>query len=135
MNNTWPQRKSIALRGTPSTREYHTFEDWQTEQSLDARSAEERGIHVGSPVMWRHRHGRVITTDRATVIAVKDDQLTLLVKDVKTRTCHANIHEIVDNHLGHLSLDGTKRPAALADQVEAPAANGHAFHLATSANW
>jgi hypothetical protein len=135
MSNTRPQRRTIGLKGTPFTREYHTFEDWQAEQSLDARTAEERGIHVGSSVMWRHRNGSVIITDRATVVAVSHDELTLLVKDVQAHTCHAHVHEIVDNQLGHLMLDGAKRPAALANQVEAPAAGGHGFHLATSANW
>ena len=123
MNNSSRQRKSIALKGSPQVRTYRTFEEWQADQSLDARTPEERGIHIGSPVMWRHRHGDIILTDRATVVAVSHDELTLLVKDVQARTCHANIHEIVDNQLGHLTLDGTKRPAALADQIETPVTN------------
>jgi hypothetical protein len=134
MNNTQPQHRFFTM-GIPPTNVYRTFEDWQAEQSKDARTPEERGIHIGSPVMWRHLQGHVIMTDRATVTAVTDNDLTLLVKDVQVHTCHAHIHEIVDNHISRFTLDRTKRPAVLPDQVETPAANDHAFHLATSANW
>ena len=135
MNNTWPQRKFTAQQGTLPTSVPHTFEDWQTEQLLDARSPEERGIHIGSAVMWRHRQGNVIMTDRATVTAVMDNELTLLVKDVQAHTCHAHVHEIVDYHIRRFTLDKSKQPSVLADQVEAPATNGHAFPMAIPADW
>ena len=76
--------------------EQRTFEDWQTDQANDLRTPEQRGICVGSPVMWRRRtSNNIILTERATVVAITDDVLTLLVKDVTTRTCQANIREIV----------------------------------------
>jgi hypothetical protein len=93
-----------------------TFEDWQAEQALDMRTPEQRGISVGSPVMWRRRNGRVIVTERATVIAISDNTLTLLVKDVQERTCDVNVREIASGVAEHpLSSDATRR-APLSNQ-------------------
>jgi len=75
--------RSIALKGSPQVRVYRTFEEWQAEQQKDSRTPEQRGIQVGSSVMWRHRNGNVIVTDRATVTAIIASTLTLLVKDIK----------------------------------------------------
>jgi hypothetical protein len=89
--------KSIVLNNSANPRIYRTFQDWQAEQLLDVRTPEQRGISVGSPVMWRYMHNRVIVTDRATVVAIAGDTLTLLVKDVRDRTCNAHIREIVNS--------------------------------------
>jgi hypothetical protein len=118
MNNSQPRNKSIGLKGSPQVRVYRTFEDWQAEQEADLRTPEERGIHVGSPVMWRHRTNQVIVTERAIVIAVDDNMLTLQVKDVETRTCSVDVSEIVNSQLGHLSLTEASRRAFLANQME-----------------
>jgi hypothetical protein len=74
---------------------YRTFEDWKADQERDTRTPEERGIRVGSSVMWRHKQDRVIVTDRALVLAISGDTLTLQVKDVQERTCSVHIREIV----------------------------------------
>jgi hypothetical protein len=96
----------------------HTFEDWQADQKADARTPEERGIHIGSPVMWRHRANRVITTERATVLAIELNTLTLQVKDVESRTCTADISEIVINPTEHSNNADAKRRAYYASQME-----------------
>jgi hypothetical protein len=93
MNNRRP--KSIALNGGSQPRVYRTFEDWEAEQERDTRTPEERGIRVGSSVMWRHKQKGVIVTERATVLAISDETLTLQVKDVQDRTCRVHIREIV----------------------------------------
>ena len=87
--------KSIALGNTAQQRVYRTFEDWQSDQQRDNRTPEERGIRVGSSVMWRHKQDRIIVTDRATVLAISDNTLTILIKDVKERTCEVNVSEVV----------------------------------------
>ena len=102
MANSRP--KSIALQGGHQPRVYRTFEDWQAEQQHDVRTPEERGIHIGSSVMWRHRHERIIVTERATVVAISENTLTLEVKDVKTRTCSAQVWEIVSNEMDRPSV-------------------------------
>jgi hypothetical protein len=100
----YARRKSIVLSSAASQRVYRTFEDWQAEQSLDQRTPAERGIQVGSPVMWRHRHAKVIITDRAIVLEIKGDRLMVLVKDVKERTCDIHVQEIVNRTDDRLSL-------------------------------
>ena len=120
MNNPRPQHKSIALKGSPQMRVYRTFEDWQTEQKADVRTPEERGIRVGSHVMWRHRTNQVIVTERAIVAAIDDRTLTLHVKDVHTRTCSVCVSEIVDTHLGSRPLVQTNRRAFIANQMDMP---------------
>lgn len=92
-----PRPKSIVLRGNPQPRPQQTYESWQAEQMKDQRSPEERGIKVGSSVMWRHRENRIIITERAIVTDISGNTLTLLVKDVQARTCTADIHEIVSS--------------------------------------
>lgn len=94
MSNT--RSKSIALNSA-QPRVYRTFEDWQAEQERDTRTPEQRGIRVGSSVMWRHKHNGIIMTDRATVLAISGNTITLQVKDIKERTCSANVNEIVSN--------------------------------------
>ena len=100
----YARRKSIVLGGAASQRIYRTFEDWQTEQSLDLRSPAERGIQVGSPVMWRHRHKNVIVTDRAIVMGIEGDQLTIRVKDIEEHTCDIHVREVVNRTDDRLSL-------------------------------
>jgi hypothetical protein len=78
-------------------RVYRTFEDWESEQQRDTRTPEERGIRIGSSVMWRHKQGTVIITDRATVTAIAGNMLTLVIKDVKERTCTVDVREVVSN--------------------------------------
>ncbi len=101
--------KSTDPKATPQPRTYRTFEDWQAEQQRDTRSPEQRGIHVGSAVMWRHRQDRVIATERATVVAIADNILTIQVKDVEMRTCNVDIHEIVNNEDDHRMGMGINR--------------------------
>jgi hypothetical protein len=108
MRNTRP--KSIALSGGSPQRVYRTFEDWEAEQRSDSRSPAERGIHVGSSVMWRHKHNRLIVTDRAMVLAISGDTLTLQVKDVRERTCNAHIREIVTNETDRSVVVSTTTP-------------------------
>ena len=124
MNNTKPRPRSIALKGSPQLRVYRSFEDWESDQRADLRTPEQRGIGVGTPVMWRHRNDRVIITERAIVMAVDNDVLTLQVKDVETRICSANVNEIVSNQFGHLSLTEANRRAFLANQMEPVVSNG-----------
>lgn len=118
MNNTKPRHVSIALKGTPQVRVYDTFEDWQAEQKADLRTPEQRGIHVGSAVMWRYRANQVITTERAIVMAIDDLTLTLQVKGVETRTCSAHVSEIVDSPFGHRPLTQTGWRPFIANQME-----------------
>jgi hypothetical protein len=118
MKNTQQRAKSIALKGSPQLRAYRTFEDWQAEQRADLRTPEQRGIHVGSPVMWRHRTDQFIVTERAVVTAIDDNMLTLKVKDVETRNCSVDIGEIVTNEFSHISLVEASRRAYLANQME-----------------
>jgi hypothetical protein len=94
---TGPRPKSIVLKNGVQPRVYQTFEDWQALQARDMRTPRERGIDIGSSVMWRHRANGIIATDRATVLAVAENTLTIQVKDIETRTCDVNIHEIVSN--------------------------------------
>ncbi len=124
MDNTKPRPRSIALKGSPQLRVYRSFEDWEAEQRADLRTPEQRGIGVGTPVMWRHRNDRIIITERAIVMAVVDNVLTLQVKDVETRICSANICEIVSNQFGHLSLTEANRRAFLANQMEPAISTG-----------
>jgi len=91
------QARSIALNSSAPQRVYRTFEDWESEQLRDTRTPEERGIQVGSSVMWRHRQNGIIMTDRAIVLAINNDMLTLQVKDVKERKSTVPLHEIVVN--------------------------------------
>lgn len=87
--------KSIALSNN-AQRVYRTYEDWESEQKRDTRSPEERGIKVGSSVMWRHRTSNgIIVTDRAQVTAINDERITLQVKDVRERSVEVHINEIV----------------------------------------
>ena len=94
---TGTRPKSIVLKNGAQPRVYQTFEEWQAIQERDTRTPGERGINIGSSVMWRHRSNGIISTDRATVLAVAENTLTIQIKDVETRTCDVNIHEIVSN--------------------------------------
>lgn len=100
----YARRKSIVLSNAASQRVYRTFEDWEAEQLLDQRTPEERGIQVGSPVMWRYRDQKVIFTDRAIVLSITGDRLTIRVKDVKERTCDIHVREVVNRTDDRLSL-------------------------------
>lgn len=92
--------KSIALSNN-AQRVYRTYEDWESEQKRDTRTPEERGIKIGSSVMWRHRTDNgIIVTDRAQVQAIKDDLVTLLVKDVQERSVEVHVNEIVTDDAG-----------------------------------
>jgi len=87
--------KSIALSNN-AQRVYRTYEDWESEQKRDTRSPEERGIKVGSSVMWRHRtENGVIVTDRAMVLAINEQLITLQVKDVQEHSVEVHVNEIV----------------------------------------
>lgn len=108
-------------------RVYRTFEDWEADQKTDLRTAEQRGITVGAPVMWRHRNNNVIMTERAVVIAVDENKLTLQVKDVETRTCSADVNEIVTNQFGHSSVAEASRRGYLANQMETDAAKSPVY--------
>jgi hypothetical protein len=100
----YARRKSIVLSSAASQRVYRTFEDWQAEQSLDPRTPAERGIQVGSPVMWRYRQENVIITDRAIVTEIIGDRLMIRVKDVEERTCDIHVREVVNRTDDRLSL-------------------------------
>jgi hypothetical protein len=99
------------LKGGAQPRVYRTFEDWQTEQKLDTRTPNERGIRVGSAVMWRHKHNGLILSDRATVLAINHNTLTVTVKDVKERTCDIDISEVVVNEEDRMSVREAEVPA------------------------
>ena len=87
--------KSIVIGNNHATRVYRTFEDWEAQQQQDQRTPEERGIRVGSAVMWRHRQNQLIVSDRAMVLAIAGETLTLQVKDAQDRTCEVHVREIV----------------------------------------
>ncbi len=118
MNAVKTRRNSIALKGTPQARVFDTFEDWQAEQQADVRTPEQRGIHVGATVLWRYRVNQVIHTERATVVAVEGLNLTLQVKDVETRTCSAQVHEIVDSAFGHRPITEAGWRPFVASQID-----------------
>jgi hypothetical protein len=103
MNKSRPRFVKDEKKQEPHLPTHQTFEEWQTEQQRDARTPEQRGIKIGTSVLWRHRANLVIVTDRATVVAIQDNTLTLQVKDVETRICVADVHEIVDNQTGRVS--------------------------------
>lgn len=105
--------KSIALGNSQQQRIYKTFEDWEAEQRNDNRTPVERGIHVGSSVMWRYKQNRIIITDRAIVTAISGNTLTLQVKDVRERTCKAHIQEIVTNETDRSIVVSTVTPKNL----------------------
>lgn len=105
--------------GAP-TRLYQTFDEWQAAQELDPRTPEQRGIKIGAPVMWRHRTGVVITTDRATVLAISANVLTIQVNDVQTRTCDVNIHEIVNNEDDRMRLREANRRLYQGNRPQTP---------------
>jgi hypothetical protein len=130
MNKPRRPVNSFALKGSPQMRVYRTYEDWQAEQQLNLCTPEQRGIRVGSPVMWRHRINQVIVTDRAIVSAVDNNTLTLQVKDVEMRVCTADICEIVNNHnlfSGHLTLAEVNRH--IPTQPETASYNGVSFAI------
>lgn len=99
----YSRRKSIVLNEASSQRVYRTFEDWQADQLLDMRTPAERGIQVGSPVMWRHLQEKVIVTDRAIVLEIVEDRLTIQVKDIQDRTCTIHVREVVNRSDDRLS--------------------------------
>ncbi len=110
MTNTTPPRrrpKSIVLKSGYQPRVYRTYEDWLATQKLDKRTPDERGIRVGSPVMWRHKHNGIIISDRVTVLAISDNTLTVSVKDVKERTCKIHVDEVAGEEDRRLSMWGT----------------------------
>ena len=120
MNNSRP--RSIVLKGGPQPRVYRTYEDWLAEQKLDRRSPEERGIRVGSPIMWRHKHNDIIVTDRATVIAISDSTLTIQVKDVREHQREIDISEVAiedDRQARNAQAQAAANKAA--DEAEAKA--------------
>ncbi len=121
MSNTRP--RSIVLRSNRQPRAYRTYEDWQAQQENDTRTAEQRGIRVGSSVMWRHKQDNNIITDRATVVAVADNIVTLKVKDVRERTCSAPISAIVSSDDERLSMRDISRRAYPLSQPETPGAS------------
>lgn len=96
--------KSIVLNYRTVQRVFSTFADWQAKQQLDERTPAQRGIGIGSSVMWRYMRNNVITTDRGIVLAISGDTLTLQIKDVQDRTGSADIHEIVSNTEDRLAL-------------------------------
>jgi hypothetical protein len=102
--------KSIVLKSNPQNRVYRTFEDWQAEQKLDTRTPQERGIRIGSAVMWRHRHNGLILSDRVTVMDIVDNTLTVTVKDVQERVCQIDISEVVANEDDRMSVREANAP-------------------------
>ncbi|NJM40324.1 MAG: hypothetical protein HC853_05945 [Anaerolineae bacterium] len=112
--------KSIVLKGGAQPRVYRTFEDWQAEQKLDTRTPNERGIRIGSAVMWRHKHNGLILSDRATVLAINHNTLTVTVKDVKQRTCDIDISEVVVNEEDRMSVREAEAPADKTDKADTP---------------
>lgn len=54
--------------------------------------------------MWRYRDQKVIFTDRAIVLEITGDRLTIRVKDVKERTCDIHVREVVNRSDDRLSL-------------------------------
>ncbi len=100
------RRKSIVLRGSQPPQIYRTYRDWQETQKQDTRTAHERGIQVGSPVLWRHKEKHIIVTDRALVteISPSGKTLTLQVKGVKDSSVSVHVREIVIGEDTHLSM-------------------------------
>ena len=117
-----PRPKSIVLKRGYQPRVYRTYEDWLATQKLDTRTPSERGIHVGSPVMWRHKHNGIIISDRVTVLAITDNMLTVSVKDVKERTCKIHVDEVAGEEDRRLSMWGTSERNLSADGAPATAA-------------
>ncbi len=54
--------------------------------------------------MWRYRNEKVIITDRAIVLEILGDQLTIRVKDIEERTCDIHVREVVNRTDDRLSL-------------------------------
>ena len=108
------------LKGGQQPRVYRTYEDWQAEQKRDTRTPSERGIRVGSAVMWRHKHNGIILSDRVTVLAINHNTLTVTVKDVQERTCDIDISEVVANDDDRMSVRETSAPADTADKEAKP---------------
>ncbi len=125
------KRKSIVLNYRTVQRVYSTFSDWQAQQQLDLRSPAQRGIGIGSPVMWRYVHNNVIVTDRATVLAISGDTLTLQIRDVQERIGNADVHEIVNNTEDRLALSlyEIDRRAGIPGSTEATSTIGLALQL------
>lgn len=122
MNNSRP--RSIVLKGGPQPRVYRTFEDWQAEQKLDKRNPEERGIRVGSPIMWRHKHNGIIVTDRATVLAISESTLTIQVKDVREHQREIDVSEVAiedDRQARNAAANAQANANAQADPPAKPA--------------
>ena len=88
------QPKSIVLGHASSATVFRTFEDWQADQLKDTRPPAARGINVGMPVLWRHKKGKLVLTERAIVLAIKDMTLTIEVKDVTIHTQKVHVNEI-----------------------------------------
>lgn len=116
---TKPRPKSIALKRGYQPRVYRTFEDWQNDQKRDSRSPDQRGIKIGGSVLWRHRTNKIILTERATVLSMKDNALTISIKDVKTRTVTVDIHEIVNSSDDRMSVTEAVTPASPSIAVKA----------------
>ncbi len=85
-----------------------TFDEWQADQQRDTRTPSQRGIEVGTPVMWRYRNGRVIITERATVTAISGNTLTIRVKGVEERTCDVPLQEIVGSDEDRAALSARR---------------------------
>lgn len=116
---SYSSRKSIVLNGAASQRVYRTFADWQAEQLRDERTPSQRGLQVGSPVMWRHMDKNVIVTDRAIVMDISDDNLTIKVKDVNEYTCIIHVREVVNNRSDdRLSMHDANRNSYIQNQLE-----------------
>ena len=100
------RRKSIVLRGSQPPQIYRTYRDWQETQKRDNRTAHERGIQIGSPVLWRHKNKHIIVTDRAIVTAISPSgkTLTLQVKGVQDTSVSVHVREIVIGEDTHLSM-------------------------------
>ena len=96
--------KSIVLNYRTVQRVFSTFAEWQAKQQLDLRTPAQRGIGIGSSVMWRYMRNNIITTDRGIVLAISGDTLTLQIKDSQERTGSADVHEIVSNTEDRLAL-------------------------------
>ena len=110
--------KSIVLKGGQQPRVYRTYEDWLATQKQDKRTPTERGVRVGSAVLWRHKQNTIILSDRVTVLAIDGNTLTVIVKDVKERTCQIDISEVVANEDDRLSVRETPASAENAAKPE-----------------
>ncbi len=118
--------RSIVLNNRTAPRIHRTFSDWQNTQKEDLRTPAQRGISVGSPVMWRYMRNNIIVTDHAIVTAISGNTLTLKIKDVKERFESADIHEIVSNSddrsaAASVARENEKRDAAAAADAAATA--------------